>query len=97
MEAARRLGHVFGRAGKGKTHPSAAIERIEVEARCHGNPGLGEEAPAENLAVSRQARDVYIEIECPFSRGEPGKSGGIEGADQQIAIDAIARDMPVEL
>ena len=96
MEAVRRLGHVLGRAGKGKTHPAAAIDRVEIEARCHGDPSLGEETPAEILAVSRQVRNVDIEVERPFRRCEAGKSCGRQSADQQIAIGAIAGDMAVE-
>jgi len=36
-----------------RTQPPPSIG-VKIEARCHGDPSLGEEAPAEILAVSRQ-------------------------------------------
>src|SRR5438309_6050434 len=71
-KAATGLGDVLGRAGKGKTDPAVAVDRVEIASRGHRDPGLAEELPAEGAAVAGQRRDVGIEIEGAVGRGEAG-------------------------
>ena len=46
-EPATRFGDVLGRAGEGEAHPAVAVDRVEIEARGHRDPGLGQHPPAE--------------------------------------------------
>src|SRR5215471_7245575 len=96
-ETARCLGDALGRSGKGEAYPGAAIDRIEIETRGHGDPSLGEELPAEFLAVQCQARNIDIEVERSFGRCEAGQPGGTEGTDQQIAVGPVTVDKAVQL
>src|SRR5215472_1002532 len=96
-DAARRFGNLPGRAGERKADPSPAVDRVEVEAGGHRDPGLDQETATKLLAVARYARNIGIKVERSFGGREPGESTSRKRADQQIAIGAIASDMAVEL
>src|SRR5215472_7886738 len=80
-EAARRFGNLLGRAGERKADPSPAVDRVEIEAGGHRDPGLDQETVTKLLAVAGYARNIGIKVKCPFGRGKAGKPGSRKRAD----------------
>ena len=69
-------GHVFGRAGKRKTDPAAATDRVEIEPRRDRHSGFSQEPPAETSAVPRQAASSSVRQSKAGIAASCDKAGG---------------------
>ncbi len=67
-------------AGEGEADPAAAADRVEIEAGGDRDAGLGQQTPAEFLAVAGQFGNVDIKIERPVGRRETRQARGRKNA-----------------
>ena len=75
----------------------AAARRIEVEARGHRDPGLGEDAGGERAAVVGQVADVGVDVEGAVGRGDVAEAGLRQPLEHQRPVGAVDGAVGLEL
>ena len=87
--------------GVREAHVPIAATEIEVDARRGRHADLVEPAIAErervDADVGGEMRHVGIHVEGAVGVGDAVDAGGCETVDEHVAVDPVARDVPVEL
>src|SRR6478736_7230144 len=89
-DARYRFTHLVGRARVGEANETAAVDRIEIDARRRRHMRLLQHAAGKFETIGGEIRDIGIEVEGAIRRQELGEAGLRQSLDQDAAVLLIA-------
>src|SRR4030095_10277223 len=89
-DARHRFPHLVSRARVGEANEAAAVDRIEIDARCRRHMRLLPHAAGQFETVSGKIRNIGVEVEGAVRRQELGEASLRQSLDQDAAVLLIA-------